>query len=87
MLLAWQDEQHVHRVVERLGLPGGTPRTLTTPDAFRAELALVRERGWAVDDEEEERGVRCLAVPVGDGPGAVAAVSVSAPRPAGSTPV
>ena len=47
--------------------------------AFRAELALVRERGWAVDDEEEELGVRCLAVPVGAGPGAVAAVSVSAP--------
>ena len=39
----------------------------------------MRERGWAVDDEEEEPGVRCLAVPVGPGPRAVVAVSVSAP--------
>ena len=39
----------------------------------------MRDRGWAVDDEEEELGVRCLAVPVGPGPRAVAAVSVSAP--------
>ncbi len=36
-------------------------------------------RGWAVDDEEEEVGVRCMAVPVGPGDRAVAAVSVSAP--------
>lgn len=79
VLLAWRGEDHVRGVVERLGLPGRTPRTLTTLPAFLAELAAVRERGWAVDDEEEEVGVRCLAVPVGPGPGAVAAVSVSAP--------
>lgn len=79
VLLAWRGEDHVRGVVERLGLPGRTPRTLTTLSAFSAELAAVRERGWAVDDEEEELGVRCLAVPVGPGAGAVAAVSVSAP--------
>jgi IclR family acetate operon transcriptional repressor len=39
----------------------------------------VRDRGWAVDDEEEELGVRCLAVPVQPGPDAVAALSISAP--------
>lgn len=79
VLLAWQDEEQVSRIVTRLGLPPRTPGTVTTPDAFAAELAAVRERGWAVDDEEEEVGVRCMAVPVGPGPGAVAAVSVSAP--------
>jgi IclR family transcriptional regulator, acetate operon repressor len=78
-LLAWQSEDNVRRVVARLGLPARTPRTLTTLGGFSAELAAVRERGWAVDDEEEEPGVRCLAVPVGPGPGALAAVSVSAP--------
>ncbi len=79
VLLAWQDEEQVRRVVHRLGLPPRTPRTLTTLEDFTAELAAVRERGWAVDDEEEEPGVRCLAVPVGPGPRAVVAVSVSAP--------
>ena len=79
VLLAWQDEEQVSRVLTRLGLPARTPSTVTTPAAFAAELAEVREHGWAVDDEEEELGVRCMAVPVGPGPGAVAAVSVSAP--------
>ena len=79
VLLAWQDEDHVRRVLTRLGLPVRTPNTLTTLAAFSAELAAVRERGWAVDDEEEEIGVRCMAVPVGPGTLAVAAVSVSGP--------
>ena len=79
VLLAWQDEDQVRRVVHRFGLPPRTPSTLTTVEAFTAELAVVRAQGWAVDDEEEEPGVRCLAVPVGPGPLAVMAVSVSAP--------
>ena len=79
VLLAWQDDDHVRRVVTRFGLPPRTANTLTTLAGFRAELAVVRARGWALDDEEEELGVRCLAVPVGPGAGAVVAVSVSAP--------
>ena len=79
VLLAWQDDDLVRRVVTRLGLPARTPQTLTSLPAFTAELASVRRRGWAMDDEEEEVGVRCLAVPVGPGARAVAAVSVSAP--------
>ncbi len=79
VLLAWHDEEQLRRVVMRLGLPERTPRTLTSLESFTAELALVRARGWAVDDEEEEPGVRCLAVPVGPGEDAVASISVSAP--------
>ena len=79
VLLAWQDEEHVRRVLTRLGLPARTPNTLTSVQEFSAELATVRGCGWAVDDEEEELGVRCMAVPVGPGERAVAAVSVSAP--------
>ncbi len=79
VLLAWQDEAQVRRVLARLGLPARTTRSITEPAAFLAELAEVRRTGWAVDDEEEEEGVRCLAVPVGPGPTAVAALSVSGP--------
>jgi len=55
------------------------PTPLTTPEAFTAALAVVRRQGWGVDDEEEELGVRCVAVPVGPGGRAVAAISVPGP--------
>lgn len=55
-----------------------TPRTKTTVEAFLSEVQLVRERGWAVDDEEHELGIRCIGAPVRDFTGkVVAAVSAS----------
>ncbi|HLS33053.1 MAG TPA: IclR family transcriptional regulator C-terminal domain-containing protein, partial [Brevibacterium sp.] len=47
-------------------------------DAVLAEIEGSRERGYAIDDEEQEVGVRCLAVAVPGGP-APAAISVSGP--------
>jgi len=41
-----------------------TDHTITDPDAFLAELERIRVRGYAVDDNEQEVGVRCLAVTV-----------------------
>lgn len=53
-----------------LGTPGAlpalTPRTLTSVEAVLEEVRGVRTRGYAVDDEEEETGARCVAVPVPD---------------------
>ena len=54
----------------------------TIPDRLKllAELQMIRNRGWAVDDEEHERGVRCVAAPVRNRDGAViAALSISGP--------
>lgn len=79
VLLAWRDPDAVLDLLGRLGLPAHTANTLTTPEAFTAALAVVRRQGWGVDDEEEELGVRCVAVPVGPGGRAVAAISVSGP--------
>jgi IclR family acetate operon transcriptional repressor len=79
VLLAGLPDADVEALVARTGLAGRTARTLTTPDRLLAELATVRRQGWAVDDEEEELGVRCLAVPVADGRRTVAAMSVSGP--------
>jgi IclR family acetate operon transcriptional repressor len=57
-----------------------TARTLTSPAALERELAHVRRLGYAVDNEEMEEGVRCLAVPIFDRRGDVAgAMSVSGP--------
>ena len=57
-----------------------TARTITTRAALAAELATVRERGYAVTVEELEPGLVAVAAPVfADGTSAIAAISVSAP--------
>lgn len=57
-----------------------TPSTITDPETLDAELAAVRTRGWAFNDEERNPGVRAVAVPILDERGdAVAAVAVQGP--------
>jgi IclR family acetate operon transcriptional repressor len=70
---------HVAALLARVGMPARTPATITQPAVLLSELERVREQGFAVDDGEEETGVRCLALPVHDGSRVVAAVSVSGP--------
>ncbi|MCT2584373.1 IclR family transcriptional regulator [Actinophytocola gossypii] len=67
--------------IERLGeLASATQRTITDPDRLRAELELIRERGWALNDEERNPGVRAIAAPVhSPGGEVVAAVAVQGP--------
>jgi IclR family KDG regulon transcriptional repressor len=58
-----------------------TPHTLRTAAALEAELEKVRAEGLAVDAEEREVGIACLAAPIRDHSGrAVAALSVSWPK-------
>ncbi len=67
-------------LMERRGLKRYTSRTATSWATLRAELGLIRERGYALDLEENEVGVRCVAAPFVDPlRGAIAAVSVSGP--------
>ena len=71
-------DDQVLELLRRTGMPAKTPHTLTDPEAFLSELEEVRSQGWAVDDAEQEAGVRCVAVPIKGAP-AQAAVSVSGP--------
>ncbi|GAA4992239.1 IclR family transcriptional regulator [Yinghuangia aomiensis] len=64
-MLAWLPEEAVGTVIAA-GLPAITARTLTEPDALRAELARIRTRGYSVDDRENEPEVRCVAAPIFD---------------------
>jgi DNA-binding IclR family transcriptional regulator len=61
-------------------LPARTPRTLTNPIAIMRELTAVPDRGWAVDREEGNIGVSCVAAPIFGPLGeVVAALSVTGP--------
>ena len=65
------------RLIAAAPLTAQTPATITSTAALQAEIALIRDRGHAVDEGEMEVGVRCVAVGM---PGAVPmAVSVSGP--------
>jgi IclR family acetate operon transcriptional repressor len=77
-LLAEVSPQEVRALLGRTGMPAATERTITDPDAFLAELDRIRGLGYAIDDNEQEVGVRCLAVTVPDSPTA-AAISISGP--------
>ena len=77
-LLAQRPDAEVDRLLD-WPLPSLTPHTLTTPEALHAELARVREHGWAEDHEENTEGIMCLAVAVPLRRPAVDAISVSVP--------
>jgi len=79
VLLAFGAPEDAGRVIAR-GLAMQTPNTITDPAAFRAELKLVKGRGYATDHEESEPGVRSIAVPVfGADQHIVAAIGVAGP--------
>jgi IclR family acetate operon transcriptional repressor len=77
-LLANVPAQEVRALLARTGMPAATGQTITDPERFLESLARVRELGYAMDDNEQEIGVRCLAVTVPDSPTA-AAISISGP--------
>jgi IclR family acetate operon transcriptional repressor len=77
-LLSTLADDDVLALVKRTGMPAQTTKTITRPDKLLAELRTIRARGYAVDEGEQEVGVRCVAVPVVDAP-VRAAISVSGP--------
>lgn len=84
-LLLSQSVKSKSELLDWLGgekLEARTPFTITDPGALLAELRVTRHRGYGVDDQENEIGINCVAVPVYAGPSAppVGAISVSALR-------
>jgi DNA-binding IclR family transcriptional regulator len=79
-ILAHLPEAEVEDILRRHGLARFTPRTITETAKLRVELASIRERGFSIDDEEVEEGVRCVGAAVLDHTSRpIAAISVSAP--------
>ena len=79
-ILAFSPDDAIDKVCQ-MELEPRTPRTITSPEAIRAEMARIRERGFAIDDVENEDGIRCVGAPIlGHDGNAVAALSVAGPE-------
>ncbi len=79
-MLARLPDERVAEIADRHGLPEQTGNTITELDELTAELERIRERGYAVDDEERVHGIRCIAVPLNTGESdPLGAISVSGP--------
>ncbi|MFJ5589218.1 IclR family transcriptional regulator [Streptomyces noursei] len=81
LLLADLPEAERRTVAEKLDYPRYTSRSTTDAAAFLAELATVREQGWATDLGGHEESINCVGAPIRGADGRVAAaMSVSAPN-------
>jgi DNA-binding IclR family transcriptional regulator len=79
-ILAFSDKELLQAVLAE-PLKPRTPQSLTSGKALTADLDLVRSRGYAIDDEENEAGIRCVGAPIFDyTANLIAAISISVPR-------
>ncbi|MEN3008263.1 IclR family transcriptional regulator [Pseudothermotoga sp.] len=78
-ILAFLSEEELEGFLKNVQLNKCTPNTITDTERLKRELALVREKGYAIDNEENEYGVKCVGAPVFDYTGKViGAISVTA---------
>ncbi len=80
VLLADLPDHDLTQFVKEFGLPKKTESTITDPLRLKEHLETVQTQGYALDDEENEKGIRCVAAPIRNEAGrAVAAISISGP--------
>jgi DNA-binding IclR family transcriptional regulator len=72
-LIAWLAPEQLDIAIANLAFEKRMPKTLTNAADFRLQLADVRRRGWALDDEEQAPNCRCIAAPIRDRDGVVVA--------------
>lgn len=79
-ILGFRSRDEVNTIIIEHGLPEVTANTITDREEFHAALEKVRERRYAIDDEERLKGLRCIAAPITDDANrSIGAVSVSCP--------
>jgi DNA-binding IclR family transcriptional regulator len=80
VLLAGLNEAALEDWIASHTLTSRTPTSITSPQRLRAELADIRRTGYALDEQEFEVGLACVAAPICDAQGrTVAAITVSGP--------
>jgi IclR family KDG regulon transcriptional repressor len=80
VLLAHFSEEELKNFIKEKGLAQRTENTIVDPTQLKEHLKSVRAQGYAIDDEENEKGIRCVAAPIYNEVGKpVAAMSISGP--------
>jgi DNA-binding IclR family transcriptional regulator len=80
-ILAYRPREEATDILDRHGLPKVTDNTITDREELFEGLSTIRERGYALDNQERIEGMRCVAAPITDSDDrAIAALSVSGPR-------
>jgi len=80
VLLAWMSPSRREALIRDCSFACFTEKTIRDRAQLDVELATIRDRGWAVDDQERHHGMRCIAAPIFDEFGqAIAGLSVSGP--------
>ncbi len=80
VLLAWRDRAEVNEILKEVEFKRSTANTIVTREALLEVLDQVKAQGFGEDNEEQEEGLRCIAVPVFDRFGVViAGLSISFP--------
>jgi DNA-binding IclR family transcriptional regulator len=72
-------KERVHEILDRRGMAARTDHTITDRDELFHKLVEIRERGYAMNDQENVEGLCCIAAPVKSDHGNFGAVSVSWP--------
>lgn len=79
-ILAYSDEATIEDYLKSVKMEAKTDKTITSTKALRDEINSIKDKGYAIDDEEIIIGLRCVAVPIFDQQNAViAAISISIP--------
>lgn len=80
VLLSHLSEEELNNIIKEKGLGKRTENTITNPAQLKEHLKNVQAQGYAIDDEENEKGIRCVAAPIyNEGGKVVAAISISGP--------
>jgi DNA-binding IclR family transcriptional regulator len=80
ILLSHLPDSEISHIIQVKGLPKRTTNTITDALELKRNLKRIRAQGYAIDNEENEIGVRCVAAPIRDMKGkVVAAMSISIP--------
>lgn len=80
-IAAFQSDERRERLLRSYGISGFTPHTITDENELAADLGKVRQRGYAIDDQETTIGGHCFGAPIVTAPGVVlSSLSISIPK-------
>lgn len=80
-ILAYMDEHKIKDILKEKGMESFTPNTITNQEDLFVELSKIRDKGYAIDNIENELGIRCVAAPIFNyNMSPVAAISISGPE-------